>query len=88
MSGEGRTLNISSCGILVERPHQLSLGAVLEMRIDWPSLLDGKVALQLVVVGRVIRCERSRFAAILHQYQFRTVRPQYTSPLRAKHAAD
>ena len=88
LSGEGWTANMSSSGILVERPHPLSAGALLEMRIDWPSRLDGRIGLQLVAVGRVVRCERSRFAVILHQYQFRTVRSQHASQPRAKQAAD
>lgn len=73
-TGVGRTVNMSSNGILVEHPHQLSQGAELELRIEWPLLLEGEIGLQLVATAKVVRSEPSGFAASFVRYQFRTVR--------------
>ena len=72
LSGEGRALNISSGGILIARPHQVSVGEPVELRIEWPSLLEGRIGLQLVVTGKVVRCGASSFAVLFNQHQFRT----------------
>ncbi len=76
-SGWGQTLNLSSGGMLVasRKPvsgDEISVGALVEMRIEWPSLLDGKVPLQLIAVGRVVRRRAAGFAATFEQYKFRT----------------
>jgi hypothetical protein len=76
-SGAGQTLNLSSGGILVvsQKPvslDEITVGGLLEMRIDWPSRLDGKVPLQLIAVGRVVRRRTAGFAATFEQYKFRT----------------
>ncbi len=65
------TLNMSSSGILVEDVHGLSVGALVELRIGWPSRLEGRIGLQLVAVGKVVRCDPSSFAVLLRNYQFR-----------------
>jgi len=74
VSGEGRAVNLSSSGMLVSRPHQLSVGDSLELRVEWPSLLEGRIGLQLVVTGKVVRSGPSSFAVFFNQHQFRTTR--------------
>jgi hypothetical protein len=77
-SGEGNCINLSSGGILVASRHQIIVGSMLEMSMDWPSLIDGRIPLQLVAVGRVLRGETSHglshFAATIERYEFRTMR--------------
>ncbi len=75
--GAGQTVNLSSGGVLVVSQYavsqdELSVGALVEMRIEWPSLLDGRVPLQLIAVGRVVRRRAAGFAATFEQYKFRT----------------
>jgi len=76
ISGVGRTLNISSGGVLVLCQHvvlhEISAGARLEVNIEWPSLLLGKIPLQLVAQGRILRLGASVFAGTFEKYQFRT----------------
>ena len=67
-------VNISSVGVLVAYPHEIRAGTDLELSIEWPSLLDGRVPLQLVTVGKVVRSETSSFAVALGGYQFRTTK--------------
>jgi len=48
-SGIGKTVNVSSVGVLFAAPEALPSGKQIELSISWPSRLDGKLALQLVV---------------------------------------
>jgi hypothetical protein len=65
---------MSSAGTLIDCQHNLRADTRIELNIEWPSLLDGRVRLQLFALGRVVRCEGSRFAVVLARHQFRTTR--------------
>ncbi len=54
-SGDGKTINISSCGVLFTSEHVLLPGKRMELSISWPAQLDNKCALKLVARGRVVR---------------------------------
>lgn len=71
-SGLGVVVNLSSSGILVISGHDLSVGALVEMSIDWPALLEGRIPLQLFATGRVLRSETTGFAASFERHEFRT----------------
>lgn len=73
-AGTGVVINMSRSGVLVSSDHEISQGIRVELKIEWPSLLDGRVPLQVVTVGRVVRCELSSFAVVLARYQFRTTK--------------
>ncbi len=73
-AGTGVVMNMSRSGVLIFSAHDVSEGVRIELNIEWPSLLDGRVPLQVVTVGRVVRCESSHFAVVLDRYQFRTAR--------------
>jgi PilZ domain len=71
--GEGRTVNMSSRGLLIASDEaKVNTGARLQLTVDWPSLLHGITPLQLIVSCRVTRCLPEEFAVELDQYQFRT----------------
>lgn len=70
--GDGRTINISSSGVLFTSEHILLPGRRLELSISWPAQLNNKVALKLVARGRVVRFEQGRAAIEIQQYEFRT----------------
>jgi len=78
-SGVGQAVNLSS-GALVDCQHELGLGVKLELYMEWPSLLDGCVPLQLVAVSSVVRCGPSCFAVCFLRYQFRTLRSKLQPP--------
>ena len=78
-SGEGQVGNISRNGVLVSAKDQFGIGTLLELNIEWPSLLYGRVPLRFVTVGEVVRCDASSFAVILVRYQFRTAKTNVTS---------
>lgn len=72
--GEGRTVNISSTGVLFTTEHMLVPGRRLEVSISWPAQLNEKCSLRLVARGRVVRFEEGRAAMEIQQYEFRTAR--------------
>jgi PilZ domain-containing protein len=74
ISGDGLVVNMSSGGVLVHSHHQIMQGAIVEVSIEWPSLLDGRIPLQLVATGRVLRSGLSHFAASFDKHEFRTLK--------------
>jgi hypothetical protein len=76
----GKTINVSSGGLLIISPCQVSERTELQLMLEWPTRLDGKVPLQLVVRGTVVRSEATRFAVALRSHHFRTMKRSKTSP--------
>jgi len=70
--GDGKTLNISSSGVLFTTEHMLLPGRRMELAISWPAQLNNKTPLKLVARGRVVRFEGGRAAMEIQQYEFRT----------------
>lgn len=71
-AGAGRTLNISSTGVLFTTQHPLSPGDRLELSINWPAQLDHRCPLKLVTAGRVVRFDNGNAAITIDRYEFRT----------------
>lgn len=71
-TGDGKTVNISSSGVLFTSERVLLPGRRLELSINWPAQLDQKCALKLVARGRVVRYDQGRAAVEIQQYEFRT----------------
>ena len=71
--GTGKTINISSTGVLFTTDQILMPGKRLELSISWPAQLDNKCNLKLVARGRVARMEPGRAAIEIQQYEFRTL---------------
>ena len=77
-SGEGWVVNMNGGGVLVSAQHQVGVGTRLELSIEWPSLLYGRIPLRFVTVGGVVRCDASSFAVRLVRHQFRTAKMKVT----------
>ena len=74
--GQGKTINISSRGLLFTIDRVLSPGMKVEIHVDWPFKLDDRVALKLVLFGRVVRVqgkEHLQAAMRIERHEFRTV---------------
>jgi hypothetical protein len=71
-SGTGRTVDLSSGGILFEAGRQLPVGLSIELAIAWPALLHNVAPMQLVVSGRIVRTNGSQTAIHMLQHEFRT----------------
>ena len=72
LSGNGKTLNISSSGVLFTSDHELPVGTRLEVSISWPAQLNERCLLNLVARGRVARYAKGQLALQIQQYEFRT----------------
>jgi len=70
--GSGKTVDISSGGILFTTAETLHPGKRLEVEVNWPARLDGTCRLKLVALGRVVRSEHDRAAIAIEHYEFRT----------------
>jgi hypothetical protein len=70
--GLGKTVNMSSNGVLFTTERPLAVGQRLEVTVNWPMLLDNKCALKLVTTGRVVRSESGVAAIAIERYEFRT----------------
>lgn len=71
-AGSGKTINMSSSGVLFTSEHSLLPGKRLEVAISWPAQLNNKCALKLVARGRVVRSNDGSAALEIQQYEFRT----------------
>lgn len=70
--GTGKTVNMSSNGVLFTADGFLIPGRRVELAISWPAQLNSKVALKLVARGRIVRSEDGIAAVEIQQYEFRT----------------
>lgn len=71
-AGDGKTVNMSSAGILFTTEAMVLPGRRLEISVNWPAQLNNQCALKLVARGRVVRFEGGRAAMEIQQYEFRT----------------
>ena len=70
--GFGKTVDMSSTGVLFTTEKELAPGEKLEVAINWPALLDHKCPLKLVTTGRVVRSGGGMAAVAIERYEFRT----------------
>jgi len=70
VTANGRTLNISSSGVLFTSDREFRRGERLELSISWPARLENKHALELVARGRVVRLQPGCVAMRIEKYEF------------------
>ena len=70
--GYGKTVNVSSNGILFTTERPLGCNDRVEVAVNWPAFLDNKCPLKLVTRGRIVRSEDLRAAVAIEHYEFRT----------------
>jgi hypothetical protein len=71
-NGEGRTVDLSSGGVLFDAGRPLPPGLNVELSITWPVMLHNVAPLQLLVYGKIVRSD-GRFTAVrMVQHEFRT----------------
>jgi hypothetical protein len=72
-TGTGRSVDLSSGGILFEADHPLPEGLNVELSVSWPVMLHNVAAMQLVVSGRIVRTSGNRVGVHMTQHDFRTM---------------
>jgi hypothetical protein len=70
--GFGRTLNMSSGGVLIDASQIVRRGRIIELVVNWPFLLEGVCPLKLIVRGRIVRTEGRAVAVKAKHHEFRT----------------
>jgi hypothetical protein len=71
-AGEGRTVNMSSSGILFTTGAALPVGERAELSVEWPAQLNEHCGLKLVALGRIVRSDTQMAAIQIEKYDFRT----------------
>jgi hypothetical protein len=71
-AGSGTTLNLSSSGVAFDVVEALQLGAHVELAIQWPVALNGRIPLKLMVEGHVAWNEGGLAAVRMSRCEFRT----------------
>lgn len=69
LSGGGKTIDLSSAGVLFESQNRLPVGRRVNLFIDWP-FTDG-VGLVLFILGRTVRASGNTVAVTILKHQFR-----------------
>ena len=72
-TGTGRTVDVSSGGILFDAGRHLPEGLNVELSIAWPVRLHNVAPMQLVATGKIVRADGGRVAIQTMQHEFRTV---------------
>lgn len=70
--GVGKTVNMSSTGVLFTTDQLLLPGRRIEVSVSWPAQLNNRCALRLVARGRVVRFDEGKAAMEIQQYEFKT----------------
>lgn len=70
-SGAGRTLNISSGGILFHPKDPLPFSGEIDLSLEWPFLLDHLCPLRLLAHGRIVRSDTRGTAVTILSHDFR-----------------
>jgi len=86
-AGRGKTINLSSGGILFESDQAVAERMQIELTIAWPARLDDVAGLTLHVTGRTVRSQGKCAAVkILHrEFRTRPVAGRPVVPLRTRH---
>ena len=71
-TGSGQVIDLSSSGLRFAAQSLLEPGLKLDVAINWPVLLDGRVQLQLIVTGRVVWSNGTETAMEIERHDFRT----------------
>ena len=72
---QGKALNMSATGILIQVPESLTTGTKLEITMDWTGLYHGRQAMRLTLIAAVARTAGSSLALRILHHRFRDVSP-------------
>ncbi len=81
-TGSGHTKDISSVGVAFEAAGRFRPGALVQLSISWPVLLDETCLMQLMIVGKVVRIGTEDVACTIDRYEFRTQARHAPNPTR------
>ena len=71
-AGRSRTVDVSSAALRFTAERPLANGLGMEIVIDWPTMLDGRVPLQLIATGIIVRTHGADTVVKIERYLFKT----------------
>ena len=71
-TGGARTLSMSSAVVRLARGELLPTRQQIELSIEWPVFLNGKVGLRLCIKGNIIESSSDCTSVEILRYEFRT----------------
>ena len=74
--GNGTTVELASGGVLFHADAPPPDGVEVELRVEWPFLLQEVCNLEVLLKGRVIRTDSRGTAVKMHGYEFQTCGPR------------
>lgn len=80
-TGSGKTINISSGGVLFTTENVLTAGMPVELSMTWPVLLHDSCPMKLMIYGCVIRSSDRGSAVAIERYEFRTQGKTFQTPV-------
>ena len=69
--GQIQNLSARGCSLIVNQPEFIDVGMNALLWIDWPAKLHGKIAVQFLVAGRVLRVQGDQVAIVIRSHDFR-----------------
>ena len=73
--GIGRTLNMSSNGLLIQAGARLTKGQPIELSVQLPPGGEGSAVTQLVILGHVVRSDISETSVRIVRHGFMHIQP-------------
>src|SRR5258708_20306913 len=70
--GTGKTVNMSSGGVLFTTETPLPEGERVELAVSWPAQLNDTLPLKLVAIGRLVRTDETHAATSIDRYTLKT----------------
>jgi hypothetical protein len=71
VAGEGVTCNVGSDGLLMKTTCVFPKGRRIELSLDWPAMLDGRLPLRLDISGKILWSNVSGTAVEILSYEYR-----------------
>ena len=70
--GLGKTVNMSSGGVLFTTQCSLPEGERVEVAVSWPAQLNQTLPLKFVAMGYLVRSDETQAAISIERYEFKT----------------
>ena len=71
VEGEGVTCNVGSDGLLMKTTCVFPQGKRIELSLDWPAMLDGRLPLRLDISGKILWSNVRGTAVEILSYKYR-----------------
>ena len=85
--GTGLAQCLTNVDVRIESDQELPVSGDIQLRIDWPFLLQSVCPLELVIEGSIEQSDCEQRVVSINSYEFRTCGDQSFEPVIARGAA-